>query len=1300
MRGFDANRKRREVLLPSCLGVVDRGGLADVKTMEAVHQLSGELAKATVREATSFRIETFLPNGQRVATGGETFFVSIRGVAPVRARLTDNEDGTYTINWKAPQSGTYHVTVSKFGIPLKGCPFTILATTPEPSPLTSSVSGDGLRMAHSQRTHTFDVCFKDGLGAVTHAVELDVFVETVPLGSPRTVAAAAAAPAPAASAISGSASFKRTTRRTEGASNADAKGVALTSIAEDTEAWSPPAAVLSPEPTPFVLSPPVPVSSPETQRATKKRRIRVKIGSTPLVVRAGLDLDSERIGQLLPGAIVTVIEERVTPGHVRACVALDHMDKETPSGMKSTKGATFLGQPSSTYRPQMTDRTKARATPATSRSNVASPDKGLQLSFRTSAGNGRFGASPMGAGTNGSRTPQSSIRERVFDGTHRPGGDSVLGRARALNAKGSTSDARIASRLAQISMPRGAIAADLAAAETPSASAPAADMLAPAGAPAPAPAPSGSAVGGHAAVKKRFGMKLSTSVAVTEAAELSARLKEEAMQLEAAPVPADQTAPGNYFVPDDASSFRAMPVTSGWVTLMKDGVKLVSSRLRLDSTTRQQYQRQWERRAAADSSKASRAAAVELLNLTPAEQELDAAAFAFGGVFPGTLHAHGKLHETHRASYSIGIAGVYLLHVRLRKQAASLPGSPFMLTVHPGPAYAAQTELPLHVRGEVGGLCSIVIRTGDQMGNACVQGGAKIVAYCGDKDPSKNKGEAYGTSNDKVKAELEAKAKAAAGKAGATALPTDVEIEVPGGVEVTCTDQEDGSYLLTFNGRRTGLFSANVKIDGRHVTNSPTKLFLSSSKPDVAKSVVSGEGIRQVVKAEPGTFWIDFFDVYGNPTRQDEQFRKDFKDQIRMRLTSPGTSSNNSSEPAHQYDGAWKDEPGSHGHGKYMMTYTPSTSGAFSLHVYLESPSGREPLPGSPFNLNVHANSSDQVVDVAVVDASGITSGDYKIVRSTFEDAQKRWTECTIDAFASAATALLPRFWTQKQMGGSEGTDAFKQKWGEGEVIWAHPPPERMDQLVKLLARKDRLAEVIVCAPFRPTTSWSVMCPPSQTPFPTIHRSKTAPTNLPQVLQSHQDGRRDVEDDGRQADQGRRRRARPRFELAHHALPHRRASQHHHAAHAPARRDDWCARSALEPRMVYEWRVAGERKESRGRQASGHEAARRRPHRPQHSPLDREGQAQTEDCGGRSRAHGRAHESCARACTRDRRARNRRARARVRNRRARARACGSGSGAAGTRASSPNLSSRTSPRRPGLIRSLAFSHSTRSGPRG
>ena len=84
-------------------------------------------------------------------------------------------------------------------------------------------------------------------------------------------------------------------------------------------------------------------------------------------------------------------------------------------------------------------------------------------------------------------------------------------------------------------------------------------------------------------------------------------------------------------------------------------------------------------------------------NKLSVDSELDAdpsgVAFAYGGVYPGHLYSKGKLHETHKVSFSVGKVGRYLLHVRLRKDALPVPGSPFALTVRPGPAHHLTTWL-------------------------------------------------------------------------------------------------------------------------------------------------------------------------------------------------------------------------------------------------------------------------------------------------------------------------------------------------------------------------------------------------------------------------------------------------------------------------------------------------------------------------------------------------------------------------------------------------------------------------------
>ena len=78
---------------------------------------------------------------------------------------------------------------------------------------------------------------------------------------------------------------------------------------------------------------------------------------------------------------------------------------------------------------------------------------------------------------------------------------------------------------------------------------------------------------------------------------------------------------------------------------------------------------------------------------------MDPFGFAFGGVDPGTLHAHGKLVKVHSVHYSIGLAGKYRLHVGLRQQeratASHSARTPAAVTQEAGPH--TLPARPLHV---------------------------------------------------------------------------------------------------------------------------------------------------------------------------------------------------------------------------------------------------------------------------------------------------------------------------------------------------------------------------------------------------------------------------------------------------------------------------------------------------------------------------------------------------------------------------------------------------------------------------
>ena len=95
---------------------------------------------------------------------------------------------------------------------------------------------------------------------------------------------------------------------------------------------------------------------------------------------------------------------------------------------------------------------------------------------------------------------------------------------------------------------------------------------------------------------------------------------------------------------------------------------------------------------------------------------------------------------------------------------------------------------------------------------------------------------------------------------------------------------------------------------------------------------------------------------------------------------------------------------------------------------------------------------------------------DYTVLRAHLDEVQRWWGQCTVDAFASAATAQVQRFWSAEPSGTAEATDAFAQCW-LGERVWAHPPPFLLAQVAQLLRAAPSL-EALVCAPCWQGESW------------------------------------------------------------------------------------------------------------------------------------------------------------------------------------------------------------------------------------
>lgn len=374
--------------------------------------------------------------------------------------------------------------------------------------------------------------------------------------------------------------------------------------------------------------------------------------------------------------------------------------------------------------------------------------------------------------------------------------------------------------------------------------------------------------------------------------------------------------------------------TIGWVTVVKDGQDLVSERKGpLDAGQRQAHMRAWRRRQAIDRSLETQKSKVSTDDNTKSrsrkgdialdnskarsmrsrqgifKNELDSdpsgIGFAFGGMDPGRLHAHGRPHDTHRVFYSIARVGSYKLHVQLRVQGLPLPGSPFLLTVAPGPASASATSLAgdivLPLTGSVGKRAEqgvhLTLRVRDRMGNPCKVGGAKVRCSC--------------------------------------------NIE---SVDTSTIDNRDGTYSLTWHAELAGNFEASVLVSEEQIVGSPFKLRLSSSEPDIIKSLVSGAGISKVQAGQPALLTLKLYDRYSNLT---------WSNALTFGLILVDKSNENHSAEwktaeSQSFEGKWEGEV-------FEIRYTPETSGDLRLFIWCEQGSGtdakREQLPNSPFRV-------------------------------------------------------------------------------------------------------------------------------------------------------------------------------------------------------------------------------------------------------------------------------------------------------------------------------------------------------------
>ena len=389
---------------------------------------------------------------------------------------------------------------------------------------------------------------------------------------------------------------------------------------------------------------------------------------------------------------------------------------------------------------------------------------------------------------------------------------------------------------------------------------------------------------------------------------------------------------------------RAPLQSIGWVTVHKGGRELVTPRGTLHAGERQRAQTMWARRIAVDrrfggaehtasmlktlgtgapsgklSAAVRRSTDASQSGFAPQNKKTKSSAdvasrqsvyanelasdpkrigFAFGGVDPGRLHAHGQIIEVHKVHYSIAMCGTYRLHVALRHDAVELPGSPFLLKVAAGPASALSTAIPaesLPLVGVVGSGddagCRVLLKALDKMGNPCESGGASVACHCGHSEAEQK-------------------------------------------VESRVVDHKDGTYLLEWRSRVAGVFDAHVLVDGLSIIGSPTLLRLESDKPDLKQSELKGEGLSKAIAGKGSRFRIKCKDRFGNPAQSSTDLtfemamlppveNVDKKDRTEKQIISDRWKT----AIAHPIKGAWHDE-------EYEVRYVAEVAGNLELHVW------------------------------------------------------------------------------------------------------------------------------------------------------------------------------------------------------------------------------------------------------------------------------------------------------------------------------------------------------------------------------
>ena len=770
------------------------------------------------RELTTIVIESYDAEGTKQESdersSKDNFAVRVRmvsGGVQLLCRIVPHGNGSYTVGFKPILSGKYIVTITLRGEPVRDSPYYCTVAPPRPDVGQCLIQGNALTKALAREPHFFEVSFRDALGNLAHAEELDVYA--LPEEDLDEISFRAPSPRRDADSREDTKAAKKTVAA-EKASTAEAAALAgnKSGKAVGRSAQQKRSIRMSidgaPEPSAPAAAPEAALELENEFVEGKMQRQCVITSRKPLIVREGRELGSPMVRKLPAGVRLTILElEGTDEGDLRAFVALSDPPADPEAELEMVPACFTLDN---TYEAGALCRPTPRLLP---RASLTAPAPfGLmapESSSESTASEKPFRSLSVFAPAEPRRAPSPASCMSASD----PVTSAVTSAKGSMSARGGSMSARSGGSMSARSGAFGSASARASVNATGGSLAGAV----PVGARAPrTPRPYELLPIGWVTIAKKG------TYTVAPRTELPAPKRQEAL----------------------AQWLRRQTV---------DAVDKLAQR----------------KEVASDGSKFAEAYkpcvrhAQEVFQTQESGMVKDGVGFAYGGVEPGRLGVRGDPVSWHKVYYSVAKAGRYKLHVGLRQQGVALPGSPFLLHVDSGTAHPLACCVPreaLPLCGVVGlesehAGCKLWLQTFDRMKNACTRGGASIestvVLDCVDADDA---------------SEATALPDAALRDVSRTTKIAKKELEPSLAFKVI--DRADGSYLLEWRAKKAGRYKVRVTVNRVDIPGSPLELQLIGHFPNLASARVDGSMLQgALVCGQPAFTLLSFRDEYGNPVQ-------------------------------------------------------------------------------------------------------------------------------------------------------------------------------------------------------------------------------------------------------------------------------------------------------------------------------------------------------------------------------------------------------------------------------------------------